>query len=27
LAIDTKVVKQIFGAMIILIGVKMLLNK
>ena len=27
LAIDTKLVKQIFGAMIILIGIKMLLNK
>ncbi|MDZ4664418.1 MAG: sulfite exporter TauE/SafE family protein [Bacteroidota bacterium] len=27
LALDTKVVKQIFGAMIILIGLKMLLNK
>ena len=27
LAIDTKIVKQIFGAMIILIGLKMLLNK
>lgn len=27
LAIDTKLVKQIFGAMIVLIGIKMLLNK
>ncbi len=27
LALDTKMVKQIFGAMIILIGLKMLLNK
>lgn len=27
LAIDTKLVKQIFGAMIILIGLKMLMNK
>jgi uncharacterized protein len=27
LALDTKIVKQIFGAMIILIGFKMLLNK
>jgi uncharacterized membrane protein YfcA len=27
LALDTKIVKQIFGAMIILIGLKMLLNK
>jgi uncharacterized membrane protein YfcA len=27
LAIDTKIVKQIFGGMIILIGLKMLLNK
>ncbi|MBK7312251.1 MAG: sulfite exporter TauE/SafE family protein [Sphingobacteriaceae bacterium] len=27
LSLDTKIVKQIFGAMIILIGLKMLLNK
>lgn len=27
IAIDTKIVKQIFGAFIILIGIKMLLNK
>ncbi len=27
LAIDTKIVKQIFGAMLILIGIKMLWNK
>ncbi len=27
LALDTKLVKQIFGAIIILIGIKMLLNK
>jgi uncharacterized protein len=27
LSIDTKIVKQIFGGMILLIGIKMLLNK